>query len=135
MTATVVFLTEYRDRPSRLLMLLRRVAAADQAAFARLYTALEPDVTAIVAEQLADHERAGEVTAATFLEMWQSADLHTEPGTDVAGWITGIAARRAGDQDDPRTRSQPAHQVHSAVVALEALLRRRPVRRSPFRRG
>ena len=29
-------------------------------------------------------ELADEVTAATFLEAWQSADLHTAPGTDVA---------------------------------------------------
>ena len=135
MTATVVFLIEYRGRPPRLLMLLRRVAAADQGAFARLYVALEPDVAAVVHRQLSDEERAGEVAAATFLEAWQYADLHTAPGTDVAGWITGIAARRAGEQDDPRTRAHPSHRGESPGVALEALLDHRPVRRSPFRRG
>jgi RNA polymerase sigma-70 factor (ECF subfamily) len=136
-TAVVVFLTEYRGRPVRLLMLLRRVAAADQAAFARLYVALEPDVAAVVYRQLGDCERAEEVAAATFLEAWQCADLHTAPGTDVAGWITGIAARRAGEQDDPRTRSHPSRsdRQHSSGMTLEALLDHRPVRRSPFRRG
>jgi DNA-directed RNA polymerase specialized sigma24 family protein len=131
----VVFLTEYRDRPGRLLMLLRRVAVADQVAFARLHQALETDVATIVHEQLGDDHRAGEVVAATFLEAWQNADLHTASGTDVAGWITGIAERRAGEQDDPRTRSHPSQQGYSAGVALEALLERRPARRSPFRRG
>lgn len=136
----VVFLTEYRGQPARLLMLLRQVAAADQAAFARLHIALAADVAAIVHDQLGDDERAAEVAAATFLEAWQTADLHTAPGTDVAGWITGIAARRAGEQDDPRTRSHPSHQEYFPTVTLDALLehrpaRRRPVRRSPFRRG
>ena len=103
----VVFLTEYRGQPSRLLMLLRRVATADQVAFTRLHIALAADVAAIVHERLGDDERADEVTAATFLEARQSADLHTAPGTDVAGWITGIAARRAGEQEDPRTKIAP----------------------------
>jgi hypothetical protein len=49
--------------------------------------------------------------------------------------ITGIAARRAGEQDDPRTRAHPSHRGESPGVALEALLDHRPVRRSPFRRG
>ena len=135
MIAPVVFLTEYRDRPSRLLTLLRRVSAGDQIAFGRLYLALEPDVTTVVQEQVGDDREAGEIAAATFLEAWQSADLHTAPGTDVAGWITGIAARRAGEQDDPRTRAHPSHRGESPGVALEALLDHRPVRRSPFRRG
>jgi DNA-directed RNA polymerase specialized sigma24 family protein len=135
-TAVVVFLSDYRGRPSRLLMLLRRVAAADQAAFARLYLALEPEVAETVHRQLGGGgDQAGEIAAATFLEAWQYADLHTSPGTDVAGWITGIAARRAGEQHDPRTRSHPSRSGHSAEVALAALLDHQPVRRSPFRRG
>jgi DNA-directed RNA polymerase specialized sigma24 family protein len=131
----VVFLTEYRDQPSRLLALLRRVATADQVAFTRLHIALAPDVAAIVHERLGDGERADEVTAATFLEAWQSADLHTAPGTDVAGWITGIAARRAGEQEDPRTRSHPSHLGYSPEETLAALLGLKAGRRSPFRRG
>jgi hypothetical protein len=133
--APVVFLTEYRGQPSRLLMLLRRVAAADQVAFTRLHIALAPEVTAIVHERLGDGVRADEVAAATFLEAWQSAELHTAPGTDVAGWITGIAARRAGEQDDPRTKSHPSHLGYSPEEALAALLGLRAARRSPFRRG
>ena len=135
MTAAVVFLTEYRGQPSRLLMLLRRAAAADQAAFARLHLALEAEVTAVVHRLLGDAERADEVVAATFLEAWQCADLHTAPGTDVAGWIVGIAARRAGEQDDPRTRSHPSGHDHSPALELAALLDIRPARRRPFRRG
>ena len=133
-TAQVVFLPEYRDRPARLLRLLQRVAAADRVAFSRLHIALEPDVTAIVHEHLSDDVRAGEVAAASFLEAWHSADQHTAPGTDVAGWITGIAARRAGEQDDPRTRAHPVRHDYSPGEALEALLGHRASRRDPFRR-
>ena len=134
MMSAVVFLTEYRMEPARLLMLLRRSAAADRNAFTRLYHALAPNVNATVCEVL-DGDRAGEVAAATFLEAWQSADLHTAPGTDVAEWIIGIATRRAEEQDDPRTRSQPSHHSYSPGETLEALLQHRSVRRSPFRRS
>jgi RNA polymerase sigma-70 factor (ECF subfamily) len=134
-TAAVVSLSEYRGQPARLLMLLRRVAAGDQAAFARLHLAVEPEVTATVHRLLGAGDRADEVTAAAFLEAWQCADLHTAPGTDVTGWIVGIAARRAGEQDDPRTRSHPSGQDHSAGVVLAELLDHRPARRSPFRRA
>lgn len=130
----VVFLTEYRREPARLLMLLRRSAAADRDAFTRLYHALAPDVHATVREVL-DGDRAGEVTAAAFLEAWHSADLHTAPGTDVAGWIIGIAARRAEEQGDPRSATHPSHDAHSHGETLAGLLQRRSMRRSPFRRG
>ncbi|AGZ43838.1 hypothetical protein [Actinoplanes friuliensis] len=130
---TVVFLPEYRREPARLLRLLRRAAAADRDAFTRLYQALAPDVDAAVHVTLGG-ERADEVAAATFLEAWQSADLHTAPGTDVAGWIIGIAARRAGEQDDPRVRSHPSQHTYSPGETLAGLLQRRDTRRSPFRR-
>ncbi|MEU7906873.1 hypothetical protein [Actinoplanes sp. NPDC049118] len=131
---TVVFLTEYRREPARLLMLLRRSAAADRDAFTRLYHALAPDVHATVREVL-DGDRAREVAAAAFLEAWHSAELHTAPGTDVAGWIIGIAARRAEEQDDPRTGTHPSHGARSHGETLAGLLHRRSMRRSPFRRG
>ena len=134
MTAMVVSLGAYRGRPGRLLMLVRRVAMADQAAFARLHRALEPAVTAVVHRLLGDGPRADEVSAATFLEVWQCADLHTAPETDVTGWVVGIAARRAGEQHDPRTRSHPSGQDDSAEAALAELLNQRSARRNPFRR-
>ena len=133
--APVVFLTAYRGQPARLLTLVRRVAAGDRMAFIRLHTALEPQVTAIVQAQLGEDDRAAEVAAATFLEVWQSADGQTAPGTDVAGWISGIAARRVGEQQDPRTRSHPSDHGDSPDESLRALLRHRAGRRSPFRRG
>ncbi|MBB4762104.1 hypothetical protein ACFQFC_38735 [Amorphoplanes digitatis] len=138
----VVFLTEYRREPTRLLMLLRRSAADDRDAFTRLYHALSPDVYATVHAALGD-DRVNEVTAATFLEAWHSADLHTAPGTDVAGWIIGIAARRAEEQDEPAEQwdgpgagaSHPSHASCSPREMLAGLLKRRTMRRSPFRRG
>jgi RNA polymerase sigma-70 factor (ECF subfamily) len=130
----VVFLTEYRREPARLLRLLRRSAAADRDAFTRLYQALAPDVHATVRAVL-DGDRAHEVAAAAFLEAWHSADSHTAPGTDVAGWIIGIAARRAEEQGDPRVGAHPSYDAHTHGDTLAGLLQRRSLRRSPFRRG
>jgi hypothetical protein len=132
----VVFLTAYRTEPARLLMLIRRVASDDRDAFTRLYDALVPDVTATVRALLKDNARAGEITAATFLEAWQSADLHTAPGTDVAAWIHDIAARRAAEPDDPRRGSHPSTSGRPAGIALGALLdRSAPSRRQGTRRN
>ena len=139
MLPPVVFLTMYRTGPARLLMLLRRTAADDLDAFTRLYEALLPGVVARVCDALDDAERIEEVTAATFLEVWQSAEEHTAAGTDVAGWITGIAARRAAEPDDPRAHSHPSHPSQDerpSGQTLGTLLGRRAVQRRPRpRRG
>jgi DNA-directed RNA polymerase specialized sigma24 family protein len=136
MLPPVVFLTMYRTGPARLLMLLRRTAADDLDAFTRLYEALLPGVVARVCDALEDAERIEEVTAATFLEVWQSAEEHTEAGTDVAGWVTGIAARRAAEPVDPRARSHPSQDTRPSGETLGTLLGRRAVPRRPRpRRG
>lgn len=96
-TAQIVFLPAYRTEPGRLLRLLRRVAADDRYAFTRLYDALLPQVTATARDRLAKAGPIVEIIAATFVEAWHCADQHTGPGSDVAGWINGIAARRAGE--------------------------------------
>ena len=128
----VVFLTAYRTEPARLLMLVRRMASNDRDAFTRLYDALLPDVTAIVRPLQQDPGRRDEVVAATFVEAWQSADLYTKPGTDVAAWIDGIAARRAAESDDPE--SYPSNAVYPPGTELGALLETRPSGRRPSAR-
>lgn len=136
MLPSVVFLTVYRTGSARLLMLLRRTAADDLDAFTRLYEALLPDVVATVCAALDDAEHIEEVTAATFLEVWQSAEEHTAAGTDVAGWITGIAARRAAEPDDPRAHSHPSQAERPSGQTLGTLLGRKAIQRRPRpRRG
>jgi RNA polymerase sigma-70 factor (ECF subfamily) len=115
-------------------MLVRRIAAEDKDAFTRLYDALLPEVSETIRGRLANASRADEIAAATFVEAWQEADLHTGPGTDVAAWIRGIAERRATEPDDPRRGAHPARSRHGAGVALGALLGRRPPRRAAGRR-
>ena len=135
MTTPVVFLTAYRTEPARLLMLVRRMASNDREAFTRLYDALLPDVTAIVGPLRDDPIEADEVIAATFVEAWQSADLHTKPGTDVAGWIDEIAVRRAGEPDDLGLMSQSSSYAYPPGTELGALLEDRSTgRRPPVRR-
>jgi RNA polymerase sigma-70 factor (ECF subfamily) len=134
-TTPVVFLTAYRTEPARLLMLVRRMASNDREAFTRLYDALLPDVTAIVGPLRADPMEADEVIAATFVEAWQSAGLHTKPGTDVAGWIDEIAVRRAAEPDAPGLTSHPSSHAYPPGTELGALLEGRPGgRRPPVRR-
>jgi hypothetical protein len=133
-TAPVVFLTAYRTEPARLLMLVRRMAENDRNAFSRFYDALLPEVTATVRPLRDNPVGADEVIAATFVEAWQSADLHIGPGSDVAAWIDEVAARRAAEPDDPHTRSHPSNSAYPPGAELEALLQgtsssRRPVAR------
>lgn len=136
MLPPVVFLTVYRTGRARLLMLLRRTAADDLDAFTRLYDALLPGVVSTVCDLLDDTERIEEVTAATFLEVWQSAEEHTADGTDVAGWVTGIAERRAAEPDDPRALSHPSQGARPSGQTLGTLLGRRAgPRRVRPRRG
>jgi DNA-directed RNA polymerase specialized sigma24 family protein len=140
-TAQIVFLPAYRTEPGRLLMLLRRAAADDRDAFTRLYDALLPQVTATARARLAKAGPILEVIAATFVEAWHCADQHTEHGTDVAGWINGIAARRAGepyadapapDHHGPDRRAPdgraPDRRAPDRLV-LDAILHREPRRR------
>jgi len=54
MTATVSALAAYRNAPGGLLHLVRCTAALDRQAFARLYDALKPAVTATVGELAED---------------------------------------------------------------------------------
>jgi sigma-70-like protein len=134
-TRPVVFLTAYRTEPARLLRLVRRMASNDRDAFIRLYDALLPDVTAIVRPRRDDPAAADDVIAATFVEAWQSADLHTRPGTDVAAWIDEIALRRAEEPDDLCGGSYPSASDYPPGTELGALLEDRPAgRRMPARR-
>jgi RNA polymerase sigma-70 factor (ECF subfamily) len=127
----VVFLTAYRTEPARLLMLVRRMASNDRDAFTRLYDALLPDVTAIVRPRRDDPADADDVIAATFVEAWQSADLHTKPGTDVAAWIDEIAQRRADEPDDLCGTSYPSSSDYPPGTELGALLEDRSPGRHP----
>lgn len=75
--------------------------------------------------------RAGEILAASYVEVWWLAGCHRTPEVDVTSWITGIVRRRMADA----ARGTPRHGGHAAwegprpsYAELEvAALLRRPV--------
>ena len=62
--------TEPVDRIGELVL---RVAAGDQAAFARVYDLLAPRVFGLILRVLVDRAQSEEVLQEVFLEVWQSA--------------------------------------------------------------
>ncbi|MGI5146276.1 hypothetical protein ACQEVC_07760 [Plantactinospora sp. CA-294935] len=78
--------------------LVRRIADRDQAAFSRLYRRLVRSVFLQVCESLGSPADAVPVTRAVFVEVWRLAPVSDARRDDVLVWITGIAARRAGDK-------------------------------------
>jgi RNA polymerase sigma-70 factor (ECF subfamily) len=123
----VVSLTDYRTGPERLRVLVRRVASHDRRAFARLYDALAPMITTAVYDIVVDRLRAEAITAAVFLEVWRCADRHIAPGTDVVGWIAGLALQEA--ETTPTTEELRNRQGDGRTLAQ--LLQRRAVRSGP----
>lgn len=78
--------------------LVRKVGDRDQAAFGRLYRRLVRPVFAQICESLGSPAEAVPVTRAVFVEIWRLAPVSDTRRDDILGWITGIAARRAGDK-------------------------------------
>lgn len=76
-------------------VLLARIAAGDQPAFARLYDRMCARVFGLVIRIVGVRAAAEQVTHEAFLEIWQSAcRRETAPGAGGA-WIMRIAHRRA----------------------------------------
>ena len=105
--------------------LVNRVADRDQAAFGRLYGRLVRPIFAQVRASLGSPARAVPVTRAVFVEVWRLAPVSDARRDDVLAWVTGIAARRAGDRLRELDRQPPAggydgHVGRELVAALGA---------------
>lgn len=77
--------------------LVVRIAGHDRTAFAELFDAQWTTLLAHVHCGMPDHARAEQIATASFVEVWWLARYHTGANTDVATWITEIAARRTVD--------------------------------------
>ena len=73
-------------------------------------------MTARLTDLTADPARARTLTAAAFVEAWQTANTHTAD-PDVAAWITGIATLLA-EEGDPATDagSEPVDRLTSLLT-------------------
>jgi RNA polymerase sigma-70 factor (ECF subfamily) len=85
-------------RIDRVGVLLTRVAAGDQAAFARVYDLLSPRVFGLILRVLVDRSQSEEVLQEVFLEVWQSAKRFAPNRGQGRSWVLTIAHRRAVDR-------------------------------------
>ena len=85
-------------RIDRIAVLLQRVAAGEQDAFARLYDLLSPRVFGLILRVLVDRAQSEEVLQEVFLEVWQSAARFTPNRGQGRSWVLTIAHRRAVDR-------------------------------------
>jgi len=97
--------------PDRLFALVRQVGGGDRRAFAALHDAMSVEVRTRVGPRLTD-PAAASVTTAVFIEVWMLARFHTTPGTNVNGWVLGIADRRAGERRGDRSTGRPPPATH-----------------------
>ena len=98
-------------------VLLRRVAAGDEGAFARLYDMLSPRVFGLILRVLVDRSQSEEVLQEVFLEVWQTASRFAPNKGQGRSWVLTIAHRRAVD----RVRSSQASSDRDVRVGLRDL--------------
>jgi RNA polymerase sigma-70 factor (ECF subfamily) len=94
--------------------LLRRVAAGDQDAFARLYDATASRVFGLVKRLLRDHAQSEEVTQEIFLEIWQTAARYDPSKGGAMAWMLTMTHRRAVD----RVRASQASRDRDVRVGI-----------------
>lgn len=78
--------------------LLRRSAAGDEAAFARLYDATCTKLFGLVVRLTRSPELAAEVVQEVYLMAWQQADRFDPQRGTVLAWLCTMAHRRAVDR-------------------------------------
>jgi len=118
---------------------VRRIAAADQGAFAALYDATNPMIYGMALRMLGNPADAEEVTLDIYTEVWRRAANYDERRGSVVAWLMTMARSRAIDRlrianrsrreeplpegDVPEAARAPAHagMGREVRVALEAL--------------
>lgn len=86
--------TDDRDDPATL---IAEVAAGSQAAFAALYTSLQPKMLGYAAGLLAgDRETAADAVDEAFFDVWRSASRFQGQGS-AEGWVRHIVRNKAID--------------------------------------
>lgn len=98
-----------------LVVLVNRVAAGDNAAFADLYDRLAPSVYGVAKRVLRDRSHAEEVTQEVFVELWRNARRFDPAKASVRTWAATIAHRRSVD----RVRSEQAHRNRHRFERLD----------------
>lgn len=99
--------------------LIRRVAAGDGAAFARLFDRCSPMVLGLLVRMLGRREEAEEVLQEVFLAVWHRPESYDGTRGSVRGWLLLLARSRAIDRiRSRRSRSRREEAVHEERVTL-----------------
>lgn len=81
-----------------LILLLSRVAARDEAAFAELYRRTRARLSGVIAPILSKQDGGAEALQDTFVSVWENArDFDSVKGSPIA-WMAAIARNRALDE-------------------------------------
>jgi RNA polymerase sigma-70 factor (ECF subfamily) len=117
--------------------LMRRVAARDGGAFARLFEIHGPLTLGVLLRILGRRSEAEEVLQEIFLQVWMQADRYDEVRSTPRGWILMLARSRALDRlrrrDSLRRREEAAGEEAGEAIPpvgterLETLERQRQV--------
>jgi RNA polymerase sigma-70 factor (ECF subfamily) len=117
--------------------IMRRVAARDGAAFARLFETHAPVTLGVLLRILGRRSEAEEVLQEVFLQVWMQADRYDEVRSTPRGWILMLARSRALDRlrrrDSLRRREEAVGEEAGEAIPplgterLETLERQRQV--------
>jgi RNA polymerase sigma-70 factor, ECF subfamily len=79
-------------------VLMARVAAGDEQAFAAVYDRHAQSLHGAVMRYLGDHSAAEDVVQETFLAMWTRSESYSPEAGSLIGWLLTIARHRAIDR-------------------------------------
>ena len=99
--------------------LMRRVAAADDAAFSGLYRRFAPGLFSMIYEILRDQKEAEDVLQESFVQMWKKAATYDAARSGLFTWAVMISRNRAIDR--LRSRQRRSRTVDAAAAELEAV--------------
>jgi RNA polymerase sigma-70 factor (ECF subfamily) len=119
------------------ILLMGRVAAHDQQAFARLFDRHSAVVLGVLTRLLGERALAEEILQEAFLQAWQQADRYQPALATPRGWLLMMARSRALDRlrsrgarqrrEDEVMRDVPVAAEPTGTAAIEADERRRHV--------
>lgn len=113
------------DEPTRLVVLVQRVAAQDRQAFAELYDATSTRVFGLVKRVLRDSGYAEETLQEVYLQVWQNAGNYRPDMGSVISWILTIGHRRAVDRvrsEQASTRRGVEYSVSTATIETDQVV-------------
>ena len=114
-------------------ILLERISRGSVSAFAALFDRTSEAARAELTADLAGAGRAGEIFAASYVEVWWLAGCRRKSTIDATTWITGIVRRRVAEagraiprqvRGTAREGPPPSHAEREVASLL-----RRPVER------